>query len=79
MYEQIDLDFSPDQISDIREELTKAENAELRLYEIIEELKSQNYFENLIKHAFYITGASALLIIFGLVVSQIISCVKNYK
>ena len=44
MYEQIDLDFSPDQISDIREELTKAENAELRLYEIIEELKSQNYF-----------------------------------
>ena len=79
MYEQIDLDFSPDQISDIREELTKAENAELRLYEIIEELKSQNYFENLIKHAFYITGASALLIIFGLVIAQIIGCVKNYK
>ena len=79
MYEQIDLDFSPDQISDIRDELTKAENAELRLYEIIEELKSQNYFENLIKHAFYITGSSALLIIFGLVISQIISCVKNYK
>ena len=42
MYEQIDLDFSPDQISDIREELTKAENAELRLYEIIEELKSEH-------------------------------------
>ena len=79
MYEQIDLDFSPDQISDIREELTKAENAELRLYEIIDELRSQNYFENLIKHAFYITGASALLIIFGLVISQIIGCVKNYK
>ena len=79
MYEQIDLDFSPDQISDIREELTKAENAELRLYEIIEELKSQNYFESLIKHAFYITGGSALLIIFGLVIAQIIGCVKNYK
>ena len=79
MYKQIDLDFSPDQISDIREELTKAQNAEVRLYEIIEELKSQNYFENLIKHAFYITGGSALLIIFGLVIAQIIGCVKNYK
>ena len=79
MYKQIDLDFSTDQISDIREELTKAQNAEVRLYEIIEELKSQNYFENLIKHAFYITGGSALLIIFGLVIAQIIGCVKNYK
>ena len=79
MYKQIDLDFSPDQISDIRAELMKAQNAEVRLYEIIDELQSQNYFESLIKHAFYITGGSALLIIFGLVIAQIIGCVKNYK